>query len=185
VGAMAAVLGLAPEKVKEVCDAVAQGEVLAPANYNSPEQTVIAGGAAAVERATPALIAAGARKVMPLPVSAPFHCALMAAVKPRLLAVLEKVPLRAPLFPVVSNVEATANADVARLVPLLVEQVTAPVRWIECTQALAAAGVTKVLELGPGKVLCGLIKRITKELELSNVENAASLTKALAALGAA
>ncbi len=184
-GAMAAVLGLPPEKVKEVCDAVANGEVLSPANYNSPEQTVIAGTAAAVERASPALTAAGAKRVMLLPVSAPFHCALMAPVKPRLQAVLDKVTLRPLSAPVVSNVEASANSDEKRVVPLLVEQVTAPVRWIECTQALAAAGVTQVVELGPGKVLCGLVKRINKELLLSNVENTASLTKALAALGGA
>ncbi len=182
-GAMAAVLGLPPEKVREVCDAVANGEVLAPANYNSPEQTVIAGTAAAVERALPALTAAGAKRVLPLAVSAPFHCALMAPVQPRLSDVLQKVKLRPLQIPVVSNVEAAANSDVSRVVPLLVEQVTAPVRWVECAQALAAAGVTQVVELGPGKVLCGLIKRINRDLALNNVENAASLTKTLAALG--
>jgi [acyl-carrier-protein] S-malonyltransferase len=183
VGAMAAVLGLAPEKVKEVCEAVAQGDVLAPANYNSPEQTVIAGDARAVERAIPALTAAGAKRVLPLPVSAPFHCALMAPVQARLSAVLREVPLRPLAVPVITNVEASPNADVSKVVPLLVEQVTAPVRWIECTQALAAAGVTRVVELGPGRVLCGLIKRITKDLALSNVEDVTSLSKTLAAFG--
>ena len=196
-GAMAAVLGLEPAKVKEVCQAAAQGEVLSPANYNSPEQTVIAGTAAAVERAKAKLIEAGARKVLPLPVSAPFHCALMAPVKKPLEDVLRKVTFSAPRVPVVTNVEAAPNADPARIVPLLVEQVTAPVRWIECVQALQAAGVTQVVELGPGRVLSGLIRRIAKsplpragegqgegEIEILNVEDEASLNKALAAMGA-
>lgn len=183
VGAMAAVLGLVPEKVKTACDAAAEGQVLSPANYNSPEQTVIAGHAEAVLRAQQALKDAGARKVMPLAVSAPFHCALMDPVKPRLEAVLAKVPFKAPSVPVIANVDAAANSDVARLVPLLLEQVSAPVRWVECVQALQQSGVTRVIELGPGKVLCGLVKRISKDIECFNVEDAASLEKTLAALG--
>ena len=113
VGAMAAVLGLPPDKVKAICAEVAQGEVVAPANYNEPAQTVIAGHAAAVARASEALKAAGAKRVVPLPVSAPFHCALMQPVVPRLQAVLDKVAFKAPAMPVVSNVEATPNADPA------------------------------------------------------------------------
>ena len=184
VGAMAAVLGLEPEKVKAVCDEVAQGQVLAPANYNSPEQTVIAGHAEAVERAQPRLKAEGAKRFLPLPVSAPFHCALMEPVKPRLQAVLSEVQVRPPSVPVVTNVEAAPNADPARVVPLLIEQVSAPVRWIECVEALKAHGVTRVVELGPGKVLCGLVRRIAKEIECFNVEDSASLEKTLQALGA-
>lgn len=184
-GAMAAVLGLEPAKVKAVCDEAAQGEVLSPANYNSPEQTVIAGSAAAVERAMVKLKEAGAKRVLPLPVSAPFHCALMEPVKPRLSDVLAKVQVNAPSVPVVTNVEATPNQDAARIVPLLIEQVSAPVRWIECIEALKAQGVTRVIEVGPGKVLCGLVKRIAKDLECFNVEDSASLEKTLAALGAA
>jgi len=183
VGAMAAILGLEPAKVKAACEAAAEGQVVSPANYNSPEQTVIAGDAAAVERAGAKCKEAGAKRVMPLPVSAPFHCALMEPVKPKLAAVLGGVKLVAPSVPVVTNVEATPNSDVARIVPLLLEQVSAPVRWIECVEALKAEGVTRVVELGPGKVLCGLIKRITKDIELFNVEDAASLEKVLAALG--
>lgn len=183
VGAMAAVLGLEPEKVREICAAVAQGQVVAPANYNSPEQTVIAGDAAAVERATEKLKEAGAKRVMPLPVSAPFHCALMEPVKGKLAQMLALVSVRALKIPVVTNVEATPNTDPARVVPLLLEQVTAPVRWIECVQALEREGVTRVVELGPGKVLCGLVKRITKAIESTNVENPASLEKALAPAG--
>ncbi|NTX08476.1 MULTISPECIES: ACP S-malonyltransferase [Myxococcus] len=183
VGAMAAILGLEPAKVKAACEAAAEGQVVSPANYNSPEQTVIAGDAAAVERAGVKCKEAGAKRVMPLPVSAPFHCALMEPVKPKLAAVLGGVRLVAPSVPVVTNVEARPNSDVARVIPLLLEQVSAPVRWIECVEALKAEGVTRVVELGPGKVLCGLIKRITKDIELFNVEDAASLEKVLAALG--
>ncbi|MCP3057218.1 ACP S-malonyltransferase [Myxococcus sp. K38C18041901] len=183
VGAMAAVLGLEPAKVKAACDAAAEGQVVSPANYNSPEQTVIAGDVAAVERAGVKCKEAGAKRVMPLPVSAPFHCALMEPVKPRLAAVLGGVKLSAPSVPVVTNVEARPNQDASRVVPLLLEQVSAPVRWIECVEALKAEGVTRVVELGPGKVLCGLVKRITKDIETFNVEDAASLEKVLAALG--
>lgn len=182
---MAAVLGLVPEQVKAACEAAAEGQVVAPANYNSPEQTVIAGDAAAVERAGAKCKEAGARRVMPLPVSAPFHCALMAPVQPRLAEVLGRIRVSAPSVPVVTNVEARPNADAARVVPLLLEQVSSPVRWIECVEALKAEGVTRIIELGPGKVLVGLVKRITKDIELFNVEDSASLDKALAALGVA
>ncbi len=185
VGAMAAVLGLDPAKVKAACDAAAEGQVVSPANYNSPEQTVIAGSAEAVERAGAKLKEAGAKRVLPLPVSAPFHCALMEPVKPRLAAVLGRVGVHALQVPVITNVEARPNTDPHRVVPLLLEQVSAPVRWIECVEAMKAAGVTRVVELGPGKVLCGIVKRIAKDIETFNVEDSASLEKTLAALGAA
>lgn len=181
VGAMAAVLGLAPEKVKELCAQAAQGEVVSCANFNEPAQTVIAGHAKAVERAGALLKAAGAKRVLPLPVSAPFHCELMAPVVPRLDAVLSKVSFKAPLAPIVSNVEAAPNADPSRVKELLLRQVTGSVRWIESVQAMEQAGVTRLVELGPGKVLCGLVKRIAKGLECANVEDPASLEKALAA----
>jgi [acyl-carrier-protein] S-malonyltransferase len=184
VGAMAAVLGLEPAKVRAACDAAAQGQVVSPANYNSPEQTVIAGHTEAVERAKGKLLEAGAKKVVPLPVSAPFHCALMAPVRPRLEEVLAKIAWRAPEVPVFTNVEAAPNVDAARVLPLLSEQVTGPVRWVEIVEGLARAGVTRVVELGPGKVLTGLVKRISREVQLFNVEDAASLEKTLAALGA-
>lgn len=183
-GAMSAVLGLDPARVKAVCDetAAATGLVVSPANYNEPAQTVIAGDAAAVEQAGARLKEAGAKRVLPLPVSAPFHCALMQPVRPRLEAVLRAVAWQAPRVPVVTNVEAAPNADAARVVPLLVEQVTAPVRWIECVQELARQGVTRVVEVGPGKVLSGLVKRIDKGIETWNVEDPASLERTLAAL---
>ncbi|MBI5070566.1 MAG: ACP S-malonyltransferase [Deltaproteobacteria bacterium] len=183
-GAMSAVLGLDPAQVKACCDAAAAetGLVVSPANYNDPAQTVIAGAAAAVEAAGARLKAAGAKRVLPLPVSAPFHCALMQPVRPRLEAVLRGMAWKAPRVPVVTNVEAAPNADAARIVPLLVEQVTASVRWIECVQALAARGVTRAIEVGPGKALSGMVKRIDKSIEVWNVEDPASLEKTLAAL---
>lgn len=183
-GAMSAVLGLPPAAVTAICAEVAAetGLVVSPANFNEPGQTVIAGAAAAVEAAGVRLKAAGAKRVLPLPVSAPFHCALMAPVKPRLQQVLQQVAWRPLLRPVVTNVEATANADVARALPLLVEQVTAPVRWIECVEALARLGVTRVVEVGPGTVLGGLVKRIAPSIEAFGVSDAASLEKTLAAL---
>jgi [acyl-carrier-protein] S-malonyltransferase len=181
VGAMAAVLGLDPVKVKEICDAASfDGLVVAPANYNDPGQTVIAGHAAAVERASVKLKEAGAKRVLPLPVSAPFHCALMQPVVARLGEVLSKVSFATPVTPVVSNVEATPNEDAARIAELLLRQVTGSVRWVECVQTLEREGVTRVVELGPGKVLCGLVKRISKSIECVNVEDPASLEKALA-----
>ena len=183
-GAMSAVLGLDPARVKGVCDEVqaATGQVVSPANYNEPAQTVIAGDAAAVEVAGARLREAGARRVLPLPVSAPFHSALMQPVRPRLEAVLRQVAWRPLRVPVVSNVEARANGDAARVVPLLVEQVTAPVRWIECVEELVRQGATRLVEVGPGRVLSGLVKRIDKSVEVWNVEDPASLEKTLAAL---
>ncbi len=183
-GAMSAVLGLDPARVTAICAevAAATGEVVSPANFNEPAQTVIAGSAAAVERAGLELKQAGAKRVLPLPVSAPFHCALMAPVKARLEPVLRGCAWRSPGCPVVTNVEARPNAALDRVIPLLVEQVTAPVRWIECVEELARLGVTRVVEVGPGRVLGGLVKRIDPSIGLFNVEDAASLEKTLAAL---
>jgi [acyl-carrier-protein] S-malonyltransferase len=144
---------------------------------------VIAGDAAAVERAGQELKAAGAKRVLPLPVSAPFHCALMEPVKARLEPVLRDLGWRQPAVPIVTNVEAKANREVARIAPLLLEQVTAPVRWIECVQEMERLGVTRMVEVGPGKVLAGLAKRIAPAIETFQVQDPASLDKTLAALG--
>ncbi len=182
-GAMAAVLGLAAETVKQVCERVAQGRVLAPANYNAPEQTVIAGHADAVERAASAMQQAGAKRVIRLQVSAPFHCALMEPVKPRLAEVLRGISFAKPRYPVVTNVEATPNADPARIPWLLLEQVRQPVRWVECVEEMRRQGVTHFVELGPGKVLRGLIKHIYKDSEALGVEDGAGLSKTLQAVG--
>ncbi len=183
-GAMAAVLGLEPARVKAICESVeaATGAVCSPANYNDPGQTVIAGAAGAVEKASGELKAAGAKRVLPLPVSAPFHCALMQPVQVRLEPVLRRIAWQQPRVAVVTNVEAKPNREVARIVPLLLEQVTSPVRWIECVEELVRLGVTRMVEVGPGKVLSGLVKRIDKSVEVVNVEDPASLEKALAVL---
>ncbi|HEX9291260.1 MAG TPA: ACP S-malonyltransferase [Anaeromyxobacteraceae bacterium] len=183
-GAMAAVLGLEPARVKAICESVeaATGAVCSPANYNDPGQTVIAGAAGAVEKASGELKAAGAKRVLPLPVSAPFHCALMQPVQVRLEPVLRRIAWQQPRVAVVTNVEAKPNREVARIVPLLLEQVTSPVRWIECVQEMVRLGVTRMVEVGPGKVLSGLVKRIDKSVEVVNVEDPASLEKALAVL---
>jgi [acyl-carrier-protein] S-malonyltransferase len=180
-GAMAAILGLAPAEVAAACveAAAAEGKIVSPANYNSPEQTVIAGDAAAVERAIAACKARGARRAMPLPVSAPFHCALMAPVQPRLAAVLGGLAVAAPRAPVYANVSAQPNRDPAQIVPLLLEQVTAPVRWVEIIENLAKSGVDTIVELGPGKVLQGLARRIDKSIKCASVEDEASLRAAL------
>lgn len=182
VGTMAAVLGMEPSKIAELCAQAAQGEVVSCANFNDPAQTVIAGHTAAVERASELIKAAGAKRVLPLPVSAPFHSSLMSPVVPRLDAVLGQ--FANPVVPVVSNVEAAPNSDGSRVKELLLKQVTGSVRWIESVQAMEKAGVTKVVELGPGKALCGMVKRIAKGIETFNVEDPASLEKTLAALGA-
>jgi len=183
-GAMSAVLGLPPAQVTEVCFAVAgeTRQVVSPANFNEPGQTVIAGAAGAVEAAGVRLKAAGARRVLPLPVSAPFHSALMAPVRARLEPVLQAIAWKPPACPVVTNVEARPNADAARIVPLLVEQVTSPVRWIECVEELVRQGVTRMVEVGPRNVLSGLVRRIDKSVEVWNVEDRASLEKTLGAL---
>lgn len=178
VGAMAAVLGLDAAKIEAICREAAEGETVSCANFNEPGQTVIAGHAKAVERASLKLKEAGAKRVLPLPVSAPFHCALMQPVVPRLDEVLSRVQFAAPKVPVVTNVEAAPNSDPARIKELLLEQVTGSVRWVETVQALEKEGVTRVVELGPGKVLCGLVKRIAKGIETVNVEDPAGLEKA-------
>ncbi|MGC4114369.1 MAG: ACP S-malonyltransferase [Myxococcales bacterium] len=180
VGAMAAVVRVDPELVKAGCAEVAQNQVCSPANFNSPDQTVIAGHAEAVERARAKLAAAAPRaRVLPLPVSAPFHCALMEPVAPRMRTVLEGLRWSALAVPVVTNVEAAPNADPKRAVELLVAQVTSPVRWVESVKALAAAGVTRVVEVGPGKVLTGLVKAIDKGLEATALDEPEALAKLL------
>ncbi|MBM4282553.1 MAG: ACP S-malonyltransferase [Deltaproteobacteria bacterium] len=185
-GAMAAVLGMDAATIRAVVGETSSDDAyVACANFNGPEQTVIAGTTKGVEAASAALKAKGARRVLPLPVSAPFHCRLMAPVQPRLDDVLAGVAFRAPAFPVVTNVEATPNADAARIRPLLVEQVTAPVRFTEIAAFLVSAGVTTFVEVGPGKTLVGIVKRapgLPDGAKLLNVEDDKSLAATLAAL---
>lgn len=166
-GAMAAVMGCAAEAVEDACRAArdATGQHVAPANYNAPEQTVIAGTRRGVAAAGEEARARGARRVLPLPVSAPFHCELMAPAAEKLMAELGSVRFRDPSVPVVSNVEAEPNREAARIPELLRRQVTAPVRFTDCVRRLPALGVRRVVEVGPGRVLSGLVARIDRELE--------------------
>ena len=175
VGAMAAILGAEPEALQEICAEAAQGEVVSPANFNSPGQIVVAGHTGAVNRAIEIAKAKGYRKAMLLPVSAPFHCALMKKAAERLAEALEPVQVNALSTPVVTNVEAKPNSDAARVKPLLVEQVCAPVLWDAIVQNIVAAGVTNFVEIGPGKVLAGLVKRIAKETSSFNVQDPAGI----------
>jgi len=183
-GAMAAIIGLEDEAVNGACDDAAQesGEVVSAVNYNSPGQVVIAGKAAAVELAVEQCKAAGARRAMPLPVSAPFHTALMKPAGERLEAVLGEIPVSAPEIPVIHNVHAAAETDPARIRSLLVEQIYSPVRWTACVQAMLGAGANRFVECGPGKVLSGLNRRIDKSLESFNLEEVEDFNTALSAL---
>jgi [acyl-carrier-protein] S-malonyltransferase len=176
VGAMAAILSVEKEVLSEICLEAAQGEVVAPANFNSPGQIVIAGHATAVNRAIEIAKARGYRKAMLLPVSAPFHSALMIPAGERLREVLAAVNLAELSIPVVSNVEAVANADSARVKDLLVTQVSAPVRWDDSVREMVRLGVACFVEIGPGKVLSGLVKRIDKEVITCNIEDSAGIT---------
>ncbi len=179
-GSMAAILSVEQDVLEDICREAAEGEVVAPANFNSPGQIVIAGSVAAVARAIEIAKARGYRKAMLLPVSAPFHCALMKPAADRLAKVLELVPANDMLLPVVANANATPNQDKEMVKPLLVTQVCAPVLWDQSVNVMAGLGCAKFVEIGPGKVLSGLVKRITKEVTTANVEDLATL-KLLAA----
>jgi len=179
-GAMAAIMALSPEKVRELCNEASEGEVVAPANFNAPGQIVIAGEANAVARACK-LAGSKGGKAIPLKVSAPFHCALMAPAARALEKGLAPIVVGPLAFPVIANVDASPNSDAGMVKDLLVRQVDSPVRWEESVRVMAQAGVTHVLEIGPGKVLAGLIKRITKTItvipvgDLAGVDAAAKL----------
>ena len=183
-GAMAAVLALDAALVIEACEEAARetGLVVQAANLNSPTQTVISGAAAAVEKASALCKAKGARRTVPLPVSAPFHCALMQPAQEEVARVLAGVTLYDPRIPVAANVTGglVSTADAAR--DALTRQVTGAVRWMDCEQELKAAGADLFIEAGPGKVLCGLLKQFDPELKSLNVEDVASLEKTLAEL---
>jgi [acyl-carrier-protein] S-malonyltransferase len=180
-GAMSAILGLEPARVEELCreavraPAGAEGEqVCSPANLNAPGQVVVAGHAAAVARVGE-LVAAAKGRAIPLKVSAPFHCKLMAPAARALEVELARIAVRPPRFPVVANVDARPNSDAGRVTDLLVRQVDQPVRWEESVRVMVEAGVTHALEIGPGKVLAGLVKRIAKDVKVLSVGDAASL----------
>jgi [acyl-carrier-protein] S-malonyltransferase len=163
-GAMAAVLGASAEDVDRACDATraATGAVVSPANYNSPQQTVIAGDAAAVELTCSKVVEMGAKRTVPLKVSAPFHCSLMAPAAEKLALELTRVHFSVPTPPVVTNVEAEPNSAADRIPALLERQVCSPVRFTEMVTKLSELGVTQYLEVGPGRVLSGLVARIQR-----------------------
>lgn len=181
VGAMAAILGGDDAQIGQVCEEVAQGQVVSPANFNSPGQLVIAGHAEAVDRALARLAELGVKKAVKLAVSVPSHCALMREAADALGARMASLVWSAPKIPVVQNAEAKAYASLEDIRAALQRQLYLPVRWTGCVQALAAAGVTRVAECGPGKVLTGLVKRIDKTIEGRAIGAPAELDAALAA----
>lgn len=179
VGAMAAILGLDAEAVRAGCAQVqASGEVVEAVNFNDPKQTVIAGSKAGVEQACEALKAAGAKRALPLPVSAPFHSSLMKPAAERLREKLNSVALAAPRIPVINNIDVAAPTDPAAIRDALYRQAFGPVRWVEVVQALRARGLTHLIECGPGKVLAGMVKRIDADAISATVFDPASLADA-------
>lgn len=187
-GAMAAILGLSAAQVIDGCASV-QAElgadaVVSAANFNDPGQTVIAGSKAAVDRACEALKAMGAKRALPLPVSAPFHCALMKPAAERLRERLAQIELQHPSIAVVNNIDVTVQTQADAIRDALYRQAFGPVRWVECIAALKAQGATHIIECGPGKVLAGMVKRIDPDLQSGAVFDPTSLTETRAALGA-
>ncbi len=182
VGAMAALLGLDFAAAKEVADAAAQGEVCQAANDNDPAQVVVSGHKAAVERAVELAKAKGAKRAVMLPVSAPFHCALMAPAAEVMAEALAQVDIKAPAVPLIANVRGEAITDPNLIRNLLVEQVTGSVRWRESVEYMAAHGVTEVWEIGAGKALSGMVRRIAKEIECRAIGTPEDVAAAKAAL---
>lgn len=181
-GAMAAVMGLERAAVEAACaDAIQEGETVSVANYNAPLQSVIAGHTDAVNRAVAAAQAAGARRVVALPVSAPFHCALMRPAADQLTPSLTDADFSPPRVPVINNVDVASPDNPAAIRDALVRQIYSPVRWVEVIEAMAARGVTRVVECGPGKVLAGLTRRICSDLDSQAVLDPESLRQALSA----
>ena len=183
-GAMAAILGLDADAVRAGCAeaAAATGEPVEAANYNDPKQTVISGAKAAVDKACELLKAAGAKRALPLAVSAPFHSSLMKPAAEALRARLETVELAAPTIPLVNNIDVAVQTDPAAIKEALYRQAFGPVRWVETVQALKARGIAQVVECGPGKVLAGLVKRVEPELAAFNIFDPASLADTKGAL---
>lgn len=178
-GAMQAIIGLDDAAIQQACEDAAQGQVVSPVNFNSPGQVVIAGHKEAVERAGVACKAAGAKRALPLPVSVPSHCALMKPAAEKLAVALENITFNAPTLPVVNNVDVKCETSPEAIRSALVRQLYSPVRWTESVEFMAAQGVTALLEVGPGKVLTGLTKRIVDTLTASAVNDSASLAAAL------
>ena len=178
-GAMAAIMGLDPQAIEAVCAEASQGEIVSPANFNAPGQIVIAGHAAAVARAS-ALVASRSGKAIPLKVSAPFHCALMRPAADALAPRLAELTIRPLAFPVIANVDAEPNVDPSRVTDLLIRQIDGPVQWVKTIERMAAEGVTHALEIGPGKVLAGLVKRLAKQIKVLSVSDPEAIAKVAA-----
>ena len=178
-GAMAAIIGLDNDAVALACDVSAQGQTVAPVNYNSPGQVVIAGSKLAVERAMVACKAGGAKRALALPVSVPSHCSLMLPAAEKLRTILAGVKMSLPIIPVVHNVDAKLASSSEAIISNLVAQLHQPVLWTQCVESIAASGVDLVVECGPGKVLNGLTKRINKTLQSASINDAASLAATL------
>ncbi|KAB7705131.1 MAG: ACP S-malonyltransferase [Plesiomonas shigelloides] len=178
-GAMAAIIGLDNDSIAKACAESAEGQVVAPVNFNSPGQVVIAGNKEAVERAGAACKAAGAKRALPLPVSVPSHCALMKPAADKLAVALQEITFNAPRIPVINNVDVAAESDADAIRSALVRQLYSPVRWTETVESMSAQGVAHLLEMGPGKVLTGLTKRIVDSMTAVAVNDVASLTAAL------
>lgn len=179
-GAMSAIIGLDNEAIAKACEESAQGEVVSPVNFNSPGQVVIAGNKDAVERAGAACKAAGAKRALPLPVSVPSHCALMKPAAEKLAVALQEVTFNAPQFAVINNVDVKAETSPEAIRDALVRQLYSPVRWSESVEFMAGEGVEHLLEVGPGKVLTGLTKRIVDTMTAAAINDAASVSAALA-----
>ena len=175
-GAMAAILGLDKETLERVCQDAALGQVVSPANFNSAGQVVIAGNTEAVDRAMNLAKEHGAKRALPLPVSAPFHCSLMIPAGERLADVLASIKVGDMTVPVITNVEATPNQDALRVCQLLVDQVSAPVLWEDTIACMIKLGVERYIEIGPGKVLAGLVKRMAKDSTIQNVQNVSDIS---------
>lgn len=183
-GAMAAVLGLEDHLVAEACNEASNGQVVQAVNLNAPGQVVIAGHAAAVERAIAACKAKGAKRAMPLPVSAPFHTSLMKPAGERLSADLANMKIRSPSIPVVHNVHARPESEPEHIRSLLVQQIYSPVLWVDCVRYMRGRGIARIAEIGPGKVLSGLCKRIDPDLQCFSTEEPPDLASALVAVPA-
>jgi len=181
-GAMAAILGLDDDAVRAACSEAGQGQKVEPVNFNAPSQVVIAGHKAAVERGVAVTKAKGAKRAVMLPVSAPFHSSLLRPAADKLAAYLEKVTVSAPRVPVVNNVDVTQEIDPGRIRNALARQACSPVRWVEVVRAIAGAGITQVVECGPGRVLAALTKRIEGGLQGYAITDPQSLVQTLQAL---
>lgn len=179
VGAMAAIMGLDVDTIQTVCVEVAHGQVCSPANINSPSQVVIAGNVEAVERACEMLKEKGAKRAIKLNVSAPFHCALMMPAQDRLATDLVAIDYGDFAFPILHNVDALVNSDAAAVCDKLTRQVSSPVRWLQTVENLTASGVDNFIEIGPGKVLTGLVRQICKDVAYTNIENTEGLRNTL------